>query len=1703
MSENKTTIPTTTSKTTTKPDNIGSNQAFSGQQRRGGKFFPKPAKFEGRCEVLKGYIFDCTDSRDADTFSNTTKEIAIHVGSKYDYGADISIAVENLELPTLVEPADLPQGANETKKRMWEKRVDGFIKRETMLEENVKTLYSLVWGQCTENLRAKIESVKEYDRMSKARDGIMLLKTIKSIAFNFQAHKHPLQSLYECRQRFERCRQGKLTVAQYFEKFINLVEQIEHCGGNIGQDFTHLDAVANFDYQKEFKDLDDQERKSVLVKSKDAYLAVAFLMQSDKERFGLLIETMQNNYLQGNDNYPETLTESYNLLVNYVQDPRNRLKVVGTTSDGVAFTNVDENNSESGTTLFNAGGSGKRRGFDKSKITCHRCQEKGHYANECPTNENNNGEKNSNGKNTDTANMHVQISANDFEETGFIGFEFVTNGNTDIALNVNNNGPIPNTWILLDNQSTVDVFFNPDLLVNIRPTDRTMQIHCNAGVTTTNLIGDLKGYGTVWFHPDGIANILSLARVKQNYRVTYDSSSGNLFTVYKKDGSKRCFIESPRGLYFLDAAIKTGNVLVNTVKENAANYSKAEIERATLARKVQARIGRPNTRQFLEIISSNFIPNCPISKQDIINAETIFGPDVGSLKGKTVRTPPLKVTPITIDVPSEIINRYGRLTIAADLMYVNKTIFLITMSRGIKFGTCEALATRKPNVIINALKNVKATYDQRGFIIDCFLMDGEFESCRAGIASMNIMLNITSNAEHVPDIERYIRTVKERARCIFSTLPFKKIPKRMIIEMIFYVVFWLNALPALNGVSSTISPRGIVIGSSIDFVKHVRLEFGSYVQVHEDHDNSMTPRTTGAIALRPTGNVQGGYYFYSLTTGRRINRNKWTTLPMPQDVIDRVHNLARREYANSGIIFGNRHNEALLLDNYADDDSESDSSYCPSTTDSDIEHEDHLDLYDAPIAGVDHAKAKNEIIVENEHENENDDDNDFDDNDYENEHENEDENENSDIDENNDIDNETNDNDFDENGNNNGSIHNSDNEDIDDIIDLTEESDNNNNEIDNNNDIPGVIPHVDNNPKMVKEIKKLTVFGVPPEMKVQRTRNKNNNQLHVTVHGPPEQNRNLHDFENVVLTQYHVNKGLKVFGENGVKAVLAELKQLHDRKVVVPVYETELNEEDKKNALEYLMFLKQKRCGKIKGRGCADGRKQRIYTSKEESTSPTVAIESVMLSCVIDAQEHRDVATADIPGAFMQADMDEIIFMKLHGKMVDLLRMIDNNKYSPYIIMEKNRPVIYVRLAKALYGTLRAALLFWRKLTDQLVAWGFEINPYDRCVANKNIDGKQCTIIWYVDDLKISHVNADVVTNIINDLQTVFGVEAPLTVTRGNVHDYLGMVIDYSITGKVKLTMYDYIKNILSEANIDTSKPCAITPAAAHLFDVNKNSTKLDKEDAEKFHHTVAQLLYLCKRTRPDIQTAIAFLTTRVKEPDTDDYKKLLRVLSYLHGTIEFPLTLESNDITVIKWWVDGSFATHPDMRSHTGAVMTLGKGAVFAKSTRQKLNTRSSTEAELVGVDDAMPQILWTRYFLESQGYAVKENILYQDNKSSILLENNGKASSSQRTRHINIRYYFVTDQVKKNHIQIQYCPTETMVADILTKPLQGSLFRQFRKLILNLSADNANDLLTEQHEDHRSVLRNTDDVARTTSATSVEENDDADNYRVSVEEK
>jgi len=181
-------------------------------------------------------------------------------------------------------------------------------------------------------------------------------------------------------------------------------------------------------------------------------------------------------------------------------------------------------------------------------------------------------------------------------------------------------------------------------------------------------------------------------------------------------------------------------------------------------------------------------------------------------------------------------------------------------------------------------------------------------------------------------------------------------------------------------------------------------------------------------------------------------------------------------------------------------------------------------------------------------------------------------------------------------------------------------------------------------------------------------------------------------------------------------------------------------------------------------------------------------------------------------------------------------------------------------------------------------------------------------------------------------------------------------------------------------------------------------------------------------------------------------------------------LNLSADNLTTIRWWVDASHAVHDNCRGHTGAMMSMGKGAAISFSNKHKINTKSSSESKLVSADQFLPSILHTGYFIEAQCYSFKQIILFQDNQSTMRLEVNSSFSSSKQTKHIKCRYYFICDKVAVNDLKIMYCPTEIMWADVLTKPKQGAPFRLDRSHLMNIPINYDDDV--ERSKTHPLLL-------------------------------
>ena len=274
----------------------------------------------------------------------------------------------------------------------------------------------------------------------------------------------------------------------------------------------------------------------------------------------------------------------------------------------------------------------------------------------------------------------------------------------------------------------------------------------------------------------------------------------------------------------------------------------------------------------------------------------------------------------------------------------------------------------------------------------------------------------------------------------------------------------------------------------------------------------------------------------------------------------------------------------------------------------------------------------------------------------------------------------------------------------------------------------------------------------------------------------------------------------------------------------------------------------------------------------------------------------------------------KFVLIKFEGEFIDIMIEV-NPIYASEVRVENGKKVLYVQLLRALYGCMESALLWYQLYTERLQELGFEINPYDKCVANKQINGKQCTIAFYVDDNKVSHEDPEVVTQVINEIESYW---SGLTIYRGKKLTFLGMDLEFNDDKSVTISTPEYLDEAIECFREDVSGHVS-SPATKNLFKVNEESPPLSKKRQDIFHSVVARLLWVMKRSRPDLETCISFLCTRVSCSTEEDWLKLKRVFQFVNQTKTDTRTIGADNLSELFTWIDASYAVHPNMRGHTG----------------------------------------------------------------------------------------------------------------------------------------------------------------------------------------
>jgi hypothetical protein len=1020
------------------------------------------------------------------------------------------------------------------------------------------------------------------------------------------------------------------------------------------------------------------------------------------------------------------------------------------------------------------------------------------------------------------------------------------------------------------------------------------------------------------------------------------------------------------------------------------------------ARQLQKRLANPPDAKLIKALTSGTIQNTNVTPDDVTRATEIYGPSIESLKGRTTEAR-------AAAFPQETSTRTtAEQKMYADIFFAAGHAFEITITHPIGYIICSYVDKTDTPTLRRALRTHLGTYGQRRIVVRHIYSDNEKGILCMGqdFAGAGITLHLAAPGMHVHIIERAIRYVKEGVRGLLAGLPYP-CPKLIFLHMVTFVANRLNMFPSSTR-TDNISAFQLIFNRHIDAAIDCQLEFGAYYQVNNRLMNNTvdTPRTIGAIGVGQSNDGSGTCTFIGLHNLAPFKARTFKQLPLPSEVITLLTRLATADKVKI--------TRDPIFQISAPHTSALDSTLTPTTTIAPAE-DAHQDLTLLDVTHVARAPSPPP------------------------------------------------------------STHRAD--DLPPPSPLTQAAP----------DSGGGTPmHADDRQveqtyDTTDEPTAMEERDIPLTAELSTTTLENHDdtaptgepkpmapaihaeQPHAEPHVYPTRVRRAPDKLNLLCVHHMTaRKALKENPEEALPVIRKELETLLRKKAFHGIDFASLTPGQQKGIIRSQMNVTQKYApssdgnGRVKDKlkarlvGGGDCQDRNLY-SRADTSSPTASTSAILIIAQLAAAEKRHIISLDIGSAYLNArmpkdDPTKLVHMAIAPIIATILTDIDPS-YKKFL---RPNGTIIVELDQALYGCIESALLWYKEISSFLASIGFTPNPYEKCILNKKEAGGQTTIAIYVDDLLITSTKPAQAEAVVEALRDKY---KELKVTTGAVHNYLGMVMDFSTPPYVTINQVGMIEDIIRKARecpglkIPSAHPKS--PAAEQLFEVSPDSPPLSEEAQTTFHSLLAKYNFVGGRGRPDLILGLSSLLKRVLSPTEEDERKLARFIGYSASTSDLTLRLRCNLPPKVMTFIDASFATHTNMRSHSGVCITLGTGAYHSKSTAQKLNTTSSCHAELVALSKGLQQSLWSSYFIKSQGYPASTIIVFQDNQSTIKLVENGRPTS-ELSRHIRIGYFWLHDLILKKTIKLVYCPTEFMIADIMTKPLQGSLFRTMRDRIM-----------------------------------------------------
>ena len=475
---------------------------------------------------------------------------------------------------------------------------------------------------------------------------------------------------------------------------------------------------------------------------------------------------------------------------------------------------------------------------------------------------------------------------------------------------------------------------------------------------------------------------------------------------------------------------------------------------------------------------------------------------------------------------------------------------------------------------------------------------------------------------------------------------------------------------------------------------------------------------------------------------------------------------------------------------------------------------------------------------------------------------------------------------------------------------------------------------------------------------------------------------------------------------------------------------------------------------KCKIRICIRGDQQVIVA---ETEGPVCRVETIFVLFSIAVFYNLEVFTIDFVSAYLNTPMPIEVKHRwvLLDRVVSQLLYEDDPEYWGEFMQTDRR--ILVELLKLMYGYKEAAH-YWNKILMAMFALhGWLVQPKDRCLVVKHIDGHFGAIAITVDDLTcVVSKDSNLKEQIIEMCKSHF---VNITLSEGDTIEVIGMtfVID-RVKRSVSVSQRKFVNKSCKNFNVVKK---SVTPCTPDLFDEDPSEELLTNQ--LEFMSVNSTAMYGGKRTYPEVLPTTTYLATKYWKATASDMVKGLRVLEYFNHEDDHMLYLRPKSLNIVVS-ADASYAEHHDAKSHTGGCIGFegyeGEASYFMFiSTKQSVVAKSSCEAELIALNTVAEHVVWLQDLLADMGVQFVTGVpaaVEQDNTSTILMANRGNGTF-KRTKHIKMRYFWVKDLIDAGVMVLSYTPTSLMVSDILTKPLGGSRFKTLRARLLGWTSKGA----------------------------------------------